>query len=59
MNSIVEGEYRSDKYIENQREKYYDIFRTYQFLFMKFPQFSLDDLIVFSVHEKLTDHMKS
>ncbi len=41
-------------------KKYYSIFWIHQFLFMTFPPFSLDDLmIVFSAHEKLTDHVKS
>ncbi len=35
------------------------IFWTQQFLFMKFPPSSLDDLIGFFSHEKLTDHIKS
>ncbi len=53
-------EYRSDQHFENQKKrKYYDISRTHQFLFMKFPPFLLDDLIDFYAHEKLTDHIKS
>ncbi len=56
----VKYEYRSDEYLENQKKrKYYDIFWTHQFLFMKFPLSSLDDLIDFLAHEKLTDHIKS
>ncbi len=42
-----------------KRKKYYDIFWTHQFLFTKFPSSSLDDLIDFLEHEKLTDHIKS
>ncbi len=57
----VKLKYSSNQYIENQREKrrINDIFWIYQFFFTKFPPFSLDDLIVISVHEKLTDHIKS
>ncbi len=53
-------EYRSDQYFENQKKrKYYDIFWTNQFLFMKFQPSSPDDLIDFFAHGKLTDHIKS
>ncbi len=42
----VKYEYISDQYFENQKKrKYYDIFWTHRFLFMKFPTSSLDDLI--------------
>ncbi len=53
-------EYQSDQYFENRKKsKYYNIFWTHQFLFTKFPTPSLDDLIDFLRHEKLTDHIKS
>ncbi len=56
----VKYEYRSDQYLQNQKKrKYYNIFWTHQFLFMKFPSSSLDDLIDFLAQEKLTDHIKS
>ncbi len=56
----VKYEYRSDQYLEHQmKRKYYDIFWTHQFLFMKLSPFSLDDLIDFLAHKKLTDHIKS
>ncbi len=52
--------YRNDQYFENQKKKKcYDIFWTHQFLFMKFSPSSLDDLIDFFAHEKLTNHIKS
>ncbi len=45
--------------IQKKKRKYYDIFWTYQFLFMKFPPSSLGNLIIFLAHEKLIDHIKS
>ncbi len=55
----VKYEYRSDQYFENQQKrKYYDIFWSHQFLFTTFPQSSLDDIIDFLAHEKLTDQVK-
>ncbi len=43
---------------KSKAKKYYGIFWIQQFLFAKFPPSALDDLIVFSRLEKLTDHIR-